>query len=267
MTYILQQNNTTTSPVFTEGAHLRTSDKYKFQSTDKLITRFVDQGFTISGITESRTRNPENKGYQKHIVVMENPEFTIDDNNRFQLLLTNSHLGNCSLKINLGIYRTICSNGLVVGNSMFEAIIPHVGKEFYSKVDIAIARLFESLPTIRKTVKLLMSTEVSDTLKINKFIQSVTGRILGKKDNLISVDFQSYNPRRKDDVGNNAFTLFNRIQEVTIKGGLKYVTRSVDKTGNVYFRNNTTREVKSIDRLLDLNKFCWDKANELLLAG
>jgi hypothetical protein len=252
------------NPVEASNAHVETSDKYRFQSTKELLTRLEGHNFEVTGTSFGKPRKQENLGFQKHIVVLERPDFNIDGDNKFQLLLTNDHSGKSSLKLDMGIYRAVCANGLVVGDNLFHAAIPHKGKDFGYNLDAAIDLLFERMPTIRANVELLRNTAVSSE-QISLYLSTVAQKIIeGIKPT--HVDLNVFRPRRQADVASDAYTIFNRGQEVALKGGMRYRTL-VEVDNRQRYKNNTTRAIKSIDRQLEMNKFCWDKAQEILLAA
>lgn len=65
--------------------------------------------------------------------------------------------------------------------------------------------------------------------------------------------------RRFDDRKNDLWTVFNRVQENTIKGGL----RGVGQDANGHRRRTSTKEVKGIDGNINLNKALWKMAEHL----
>jgi len=254
------------NPIIQEGAHHRTSDKYKFQNTDTLINRLEGRGLEVIGKSFAKPRKAENLGFQKHIVLLSNDEMQLDDTNKLQLLVTNNHMGTGSLQLDLGIYRTVCANGLVVGDNLFHHSIAHRGGFFYDKVDEAVEQLFERMPNIVAHIRNLQETDTTVGQR-SDYIQAVAAKLLGDRENLHRINFRDFNPRRQEDLATDAYTVYNRIQEVALKGGLRYQSIIQTPEGDVTLRNNTTRKVKSIDRQLSLNKYCWDKATELLLAA
>ncbi len=59
--------------------------------------------------------------------------------------------------------------------------------------------------------------------------------------------------RRSADKGSDLWTVFNRVQEGMIRGGLNTYTK--DERGRIKY--NKTRAVKSIDENLKVNKMLW----------
>jgi hypothetical protein len=255
-----------TNPIEAINAKATTSDKYKFQSTESLINRLERHGLEVVGKSLSKVRKLDNEGYQKHVVVFTRDDFKIDDNNFFQLLVTNNHNASGSLKFDLGIYRTVCANGLVVGDNLYHHRIPHIGREFYNNVDVAIEELFERMPLVAETVRQFKSTETSKEQRC-QYIKVILGKLFEGKDNIVRIDSRGFNPKRQADLDMDVYTVYNRIQEVVLKGGLRYQTKVQDKDDNFTLRNNKTRKITSINRSIEMNKYCWDRAHDILLAG
>jgi len=64
------------------------------------------------------------------------------------------------------------------------------------------------------------------------------------------------NPRRQEDIGSDLWTVFNRVQENTIRGGFK---------GEGQKRQ--ARELTNIDALSRVNLNLWNAAEEILAAA
>ncbi len=58
--------------------------------------------------------------------------------------------------------------------------------------------------------------------------------------------------RRSADLSNDLWTVYNRVQESLIRGGLRYV----DKDGDF----KTLRKISSIDSVSKVNKELWNLA-------
>src|SRR5204862_6166554 len=89
------------------------------------------------------------RGFQKHMlrfrlaVQME----TLDEWN-VEIVLLNSHDRGCAYQLHAGIYRRICSNGLVVSEGSFEAIRFRHSKLETNEVVRSSFRLLEFIPKV-----------------------------------------------------------------------------------------------------------------------
>ena len=244
---------------------ITTSDKYQFHSSEDLIQLFTEYGYEHTSTIRHGVRNEANEGFQKHIMRFKVAE--IDPGNNLELLVTNSHRGDSSLKFDLGVFRLICTNGLIAGDKLFHERIPHKGKNFFDKVALAINSFSEVIPQAVDNIRRMQGTEVTPE-QMSFYAQQVMEKLFipqqeeGKN---IAVRFSSLAPRRQEDNAPTAYNVFNVIQEAVIKGGVKYVTSKEDDKGQLVHKNNSTRIIRSVDRITEMNKYCWDVAQEILL--
>jgi Domain of unknown function (DUF932) len=71
---------------------------------------------------------------------------------------------------------------------------------------------------------------------------------------------QLLEPRRREDVGNDLWRTFNRVQENVIAGGLSAIQR--DASGR-RVRRVSTRRINGIDQDVRLNRALWQLAAKL----
>ena len=86
----------------------------------------------------------------KHMISFQNPDIIIkgkDGDDAFpRIILTNSHDGFNSLQFRVGVYRLVCSNGLVVADEEFSAFrIRHLGYTFGELKEV-ISSAVKALP-------------------------------------------------------------------------------------------------------------------------
>ena len=122
-----------------------TSKNYKHVNSAEIKDLFESYGYQFSKYSEAKVRRESKKGYQKHVM-----EFTTNyehNGNSLRLLLTNSHDGSGSVKLNIGIFRMVCSNGLVVGKSFYESRFIHNERQV-----ALLSQELEKLPMILERV-------------------------------------------------------------------------------------------------------------------
>jgi len=263
MTSVLQQNYIGKNPVLQTG-HLN-SKRYMHANSHDVQRFFESQGFTLVETSFANPRLEKNQGFQKHLMIFEHPELLVDEHNLLQLLWTNSHDGKSSAKLDLGLFRTICANGLVVGDIFFSESIRHVGQTFYQDLDTAIRAAVAAAPRIIAGIKKLQAIELTDT-EINSVATKVAEhKFKGMEGVSINLE-ELIMPQRRGDWSNDAYTILNRLQEKVIRGGIKY-RKKVEETLKCgtkvwVYKNNTTRAVKSIDNKMKLNKMVFDVVAE-----
>lgn len=106
----------------------KTTDKYKFINTDVLVERvsqvLADQGLNSQYVIKS-SRGAKTT---RHIV-----DFRFDQTVNFlgdqvnpRIIIINSYNGESALQVRVGLYRLVCSNGLIVGQDWFTERIIHL---------------------------------------------------------------------------------------------------------------------------------------------
>jgi len=225
------------------------SDRYAFIPTVSVVDVFRDSGRYPVEVKESRVRTANKKGYQKHLIRFRHLDHILTKEPDIpEIILTNSHDKTSSFIIKLGVFRFVCENGLVVASSMFESFnIRHIGYNTF-KVEEAINRIVEYLPNLNEKISLYKSIELShyEQLSLAKAAKDI------RFEDYHEIDYESMlKVKRKGDEGNDLWKVFNRIEENSIRGGIK--GRNV-LTG----RNFTSKPVTNIDKLLKINEELFD---------
>jgi len=154
--------------VFTSHKMAGSSDKYVHIPTDRIIDDMEKMGWGVSKAVEVKARH--NKGFQKHMLVFRNPDIVIEGNDRDvvypQILISNSHDGKNSFQFTAGLFRLVCSNGLVVATEHFaDKKIRHMGYSF-EEVQAIVSELVEQLPVTVEVMNKFKSTILSQEQKV-----------------------------------------------------------------------------------------------------
>lgn len=230
------------------------SDRYAFCSTSRIIGDLDAQGFHPVKAIESRTRTEGHAGYQKHMIrfAHESADTMRVGEERFELVLVNSHCGSASLQLMGGVYRLVCSNGLIIGADSFRVRATHLIGDAYGSAQEAMVRVIESAPLAMRRVTGMKALPLH---KDEAFAFAESARGLMENANVPSAT-QLLAPRRREDAGTDLWSTLNRVQENAIRGGL----RTVDETGRPARR---TRAVKGVDGDVRLNSALWSLAEKM----
>jgi len=232
------------------------SSKYSFVPTVKAIDLLREVGWQPIFASQSGVRKSERDGYQKHLIRLAQPDLIMRDE-RIDLLLYNSHDRGCSFKLMAGIYRFVCSNGLVVGEEYANFSHKHIGFNpddfMQSAIQIAgsageIAGQMDELKQIELTPQAQGAFAKAAHMLV---YDDPEGAPIRPNDLLIS--------RRYEDNGNDTWSAYNRIHENIIDGGL----RGSKIGANGRRRKITTRPVKALDKNLKLNQALWILTQEM----
>lgn len=247
---------------------------YGFVSTRDLISRFQAKGWQVDKVQVNKVRDATREGYQKHMVTLVHPNLTsipglsTSNSARPQLVLLNSHDGSSSLRVMLGLIRFACLNGIISGTSLGDFRGVH-SKNIMVRLDEGIDALTANIPKLVDQVTLLASKQF-DALKLKEFLTNSVDARLKNVNNIRDVDYlKALDIVRPEDSGIDAFTLFNRIQEKVIRGGIPYsytrVKRDLDGTIiSTTLVNAVTRPLRSIASTVELNRYMYDNALKLV---
>lgn len=249
------------------------SEKYSFIPTTRVISALAEKNWLPVKAQEVKSRKTETAGYQKHMIRFRNsdmsPMVLTRDEVYPEIVLTNSHDGLASFNLSAGLYRVICTNGLVVADSMFNtARIRHMGYTDQA-VHLAIEGISDVIPTVNSRLREFQGIELT---KDEQGVYAAaaleikyTPEELAAKKDVIRVD-RLLRPDRRQDTDPTLWNTFNVVQEKFLKGG-KYATKD---TGYGYQHSRKVRGVNSITENIRLNKALWiltEKMAELKKAS
>lgn len=232
------------------------SAKYSFVPTVKAIDLLREVGWQPIFASQSGVRKRARDGYQKHLIRFAKPDLIMRDE-RIDLLLYNSHDRGCSFKLMAGIYRFVCSNGLVVGDEYANFSHKHIGFNpddfMQSAVQIAgSAGDIASQMDVLKQIELIPQAKSIFAKSAHKLVYDEPDEAPIQPDDLLKT-------RRYEDEGSDVWSVFNVVQSNIIDGGL----RGSKIGANGRRRRVTTRPVKALDKNLKLNQALWVLTQEM----
>jgi len=225
---------------------------YKFASTADLVQGFEQRGWVISNYNQARVRNQNKVGKQKHVVRMRRADGGLKVGDSFvEIVIMNSHDGTSGVKLFAGLFRLVCSNGMVIGDTLIPSrTMKHIGRDFDKRLQEFVDELDQQLPEIERRIAALRDRNLTRDQQLS-FARAALELRLGKSvtdDEAIA----ALAPRRADDNSSDAWTVFNRLQESVIRGGSAVTTQNG--------RNARLREIRSVDRNVSLNRQLFDMA-------
>jgi hypothetical protein len=209
--------------VFTTKADKRSTSKhYVHIPTEQVIDDMQALGWGVVDAKQVKAR--KNAGYQKHMVVFGNDDITITgkdgDTVMPRILMTNSHDGKNSFQFQAGLYRLVCSNGLVIADAEFANMkIRHMGYDL-AELKTVITEIVEKLPLTVECMNKLKAKELSEQEQVKFAKEALATRLSEKEISKYTSDdiVELLNPTRKEDNGNDMWSVYNVIQEKIIHG-------------------------------------------------
>lgn len=191
--------------VFSPGPMAGLSTRCAFVPTCEIVSALGARGWVPVDVEQQRIRIAARLGFQKHLIRFRRAEQmrTLDEWNA-ELLLTNSHDALCAYVLSVGIFRRICSNGLVVSDQTFEAIrFRHAGLQA-DEVVSASHRIIEFVPHLGAMIDRFRNRQLDDRESLD-----FAGQAIATALTLV--------PRQAKLLPNN-FSLTRPIQEVSSCG-------------------------------------------------
>jgi len=215
MSYNIEQIKAIAPSVFTTEKASHLSEKYIQTPTIKVVEDLMNLGWEVTKVQEVKSR--KYKGFQKHLIMFRNPDITIKgangDDAQPQILLTNSHDGKAAFNFRVGIFRFVCSNGLVISDADFGVMsIRHLNYTFES-LQAKVAEMIGKLPKLVNKINTFKAKELTET-EMADFATKASALRTKKTVNIMDV----LTPTRTEDQGNDLWVVFNRVQEKILGG-------------------------------------------------
>ena len=244
--------------IFATGPMAGVSQRYTFVPTARIISGLRDENWVPVDVEEQRIRTETRRGFQKHLLRFRRAEQmeTLDEWN-VELVLINSHDAGCAYQLHAGIYRRICSNGLVMGEETFPAMrFRHAGLDPDSVVK-ASSRLVQFIPRVGEKIGRFRAFQV-EARESAAFVRRAVEARYGALELAPVEAGMLLQARRPEDEGTDLWRVMNRVQENLIRGGLSDGHR--DRRG----RLRSVRPLRGIDSQITLNKEIWELADRLV---
>lgn len=239
--------------IFAEAKHASRSDRYTCIPTIDVLRGLKKEGFSPFMVCQTRTRDDDKRGSAKHMIRLRHAD-QINASEAREVVLLNSHDGSSSYQMLAGVFRFVCSNGMVCGDVQNDIRIRHTGNVIDNVIEGAF-RVVEDFELVEGQMNGMKA------LTLNTGEQSAFARaaLALKYDTELTpapiTEAQLLQPKRAADRGGDLWTTFNRVQENVMRGGL----RGRGATG----QRVTTREVTGIDQNIKLNRALWVLAEEM----
>ena len=247
------------------------SNRYTFINTETVIDDMAKLGWLPTQVGQRKTRNPDTP-FSPHMVKFSNPDLRIvndaGDASFPQIILNNSHDGLGKFKFMAGIFRLVCSNGLVIATEKFGQMkIAHKGYDFAEVREIVRTRteaLPEQIQIMNDMKNHMLTREEQRELAIRGlFLRS---QVPADKENqfrglIDTVTLEEIlTPVRDQDKGNDLWNTFQIVQEKMVKGGFHTQLGFDTKVRKV-------KEIRSFLTDMDLNKKLFGEARNMLVEA
>ena len=244
------------------------SDKYLFVNTETIIDDLEKLGWLPVQAAQRKSRKSGGTIFSKHMVAFQNPDIQItskDGDNAYpRILLTNSHDGMQAFKFSVGIFRLVCSNGLVVADEQFSDFkIKHKGYTF-GELRNVVRQAVEDLPNKVKIMNdmkdRVLTQEEKNKLALDAMLIRANITPGSEKAKEFNYDDETIedilDPKREEDKGDDLWRVFNVIQEKITQGDFHAALTGA--------KVRKVRKIKSFEKDLKVNKELFKLATNLI---
>jgi hypothetical protein len=236
----------------------RTTEKYLETNDLGIVQEFNKHGWYIVDYQEVKTHKTDRQGFQKYLATYENPDLASvqTEKGKARLLQRGAHDGTALLEVHAGFFTWACSNGLIVGDALFEPFkVKHIG-DIGLEIGKAITKFAETCPLIFSKVDKMTKQELTNFQAMHFAKQAAKMRF--KDENAVDIN-AVLKARRSEDDNLTLWNVFNKVQENLIKptSDLKLTTKDN--------KQRKARPLTNIDTKVKLNRDLWHLAEEYLI--
>ena len=244
MSISLDSLRTRVPAIFTKTPSPKVSNRYSFADSEYYLQKFIDADWTIHS-----ARQVSKSEYAPHQVILRNNDIATVGDLLPQLIFTNSHNGIKKMTMDTGIYRLVCSNGLVVPTSITQSLsIKHIDLGD-STTDTIVNSFYEKIPIIMNNIDRMRNKILTNDEIDNFTYNALQIRFI----NAVGININDVvKPSRIEDYSDDLWTVFNVVQEKIIRGGIQLPSKRHSRPINNFVNDN------------DINTKLWQLAEQYI---
>lgn len=246
--------------VFAEGAHESRSARYSHIPTIEVLRGLRSHGFEPFFACEALARKEDKRGFVKHMLRLRHADQISKGGDVNEVIIINSHDGASAYQMLAGVFRFVCSNGMICGSIAEDLRVKHSGSVQATVIEGAfqVMRQFAAVEASKDAMKSIRLTPDDKRIFANAAhmvrypVIDTEGESVAKP---APIDAEALlTPRRIQDSEPTLWNTFNTIQENAVVGGL----RTNDRRSRRH-----TRGVNGIDGNVSLNRALWTLAEAM----
>lgn len=233
--------------IFAEEKHTSRSERYTYIPTIEILNGLRKEGFSPFMVCQSRARDESKREHTKHMVRLRHAG-QIEGAEANEIILLNSHDGSSAYQMLAGMYRFVCANGMVCGDTLSDIRVRHSGKVVDNVIEGA-CRVLDDFAQVEAQKDGMKALSLNDGEQAAFASAALALRYDMAQAPAPIAERQLLRVNRSDDAASDLWTTFNRVQENLLRGGLRARTA----TG----QTRATRPIASIDQNVKLNRGLW----------
>jgi hypothetical protein len=239
----------------TEPASYINQNRYHFTPTFEIIDMMKDMGYLLTGAKQSNTKIALRRNHGVHIVEFQHPDLYVKDSTaneveaRPTIVMVNSSDGSRPFDFQMGMFRLVCSNGLIVKDKDLGGFKERHTKYNFTDLKSMISQKVDALPKTIDKINSWNGIEMSSRQRFDFAKQALELR-MGTDRQAEEYEIRSIlDPKRAADKHNNLWCTYNVVQENLIRGGFQLNERQARPITNPW-------------QDLELNKGLWSLAEK-----
>jgi hypothetical protein len=238
--------------VFAKAPAAKLSERYRFVNTWDLVKPLIDEGFVVTQVQQKRPRPGMENTMEttRHLLRLRHTTAPMIVGEAFpELVLVNGHAGQTRFSMYAGIFRLICSNGMVIGNATDALNTRHTGN--LAEIMAEAQRVIKSAQEKARTVEAWLKLQLNKSQRFD-FAKAAMQLAFGSDSTFDPALLLA--PRRELDKATDLWHVFNVVQENVMRGGIEYQTASQHRA--------QTRGFTNVHRGVEFNAALWETAEE-----
>jgi hypothetical protein len=229
------------------------SPKYQFTPTVEVIEHLQDMGYLLTGVKQSKSNVDLRKNWGVHITRFQHPDLYIKNPEglieaRPEIVLINSHDGTRPIQFEMGLFRLVCENGLVVKDQDMGSFRERHTKYNFQEVKNMIDEKVSGLQSVVSKISNWNMREMSDKERFAFAVEALALRMGEDRQPENYEIHEILTPKRKADAFPTLWHTFNIVQENLIKGGFQ-------------MNNRQARAIKNPIEDFNINRDLWALAD------
>lgn len=244
--------------VFAEAPDTEVSERYGFMPTIEVVNALRDAGFYPVWADQPKVRKNSRREVAKHMIRFRRPNESVlgVGDTMPEVVLVNSHDRTSTFQLSAGLFRLVCSNGMIVADQDFGTVKAKHTSEAPNHIVEGSYRVIDELPQIEGQLERFQALPAGQQEQ-RAFAEAAMAARWGEPNKAPISWEQLVQPRRPQDREQNptVWGTYNRVQENLFRGGLQ----GRASTG----RRTRTKPINSVDENNKLNRALWTLADRL----
>jgi hypothetical protein len=213
-------------------------------------------GYVLTGVKQSKSNVELRKNWGIHITRFQHPDLYIKDPQgmieaRPEVVLINSHDGTRPIQFEMGLFRLVCENGLVIKDRDMGSFRERHTKLNFQEVKNLMDEKVSGLQEVVGKISQWNMKEMSDKQRFNFAMDALALRIGTDRQAEQYEIMDILTAKRKVDEQPTLWHTFNTVQENLIKGGFQ-------------LNNRQARAINNPVEDFNLNQGLWQLADSYL---